>query len=53
MKTKSLQVTRGSGNVFRDLGRENADIEQFKAILAAEMWIASSRSSIGWDRASR
>ncbi len=36
MKEK-LEVARGSGNVFRDLGRENADLEQFKAILAAEV----------------
>jgi predicted XRE-type DNA-binding protein len=32
-----LEVVRGGGNVFRDLGRENADVEQFKAILAAEV----------------
>ncbi len=32
-----LEVVRGSGNVFRDLGHENADAEQFKAILAAEI----------------
>ena len=32
-----LEVVRGSGNVFRDLGHENADVEQFKAILAAEI----------------
>jgi predicted XRE-type DNA-binding protein len=31
---KSIQ---GSGNVFRDFGRENADSEQLKAILAAEI----------------
>ena len=31
-----LKVVRGSGNVFRDLGHENADVEQLKAILAAE-----------------
>lgn len=36
MKEK-LEVVRGSGNVFRDRGRENADAEQFKAILAAEI----------------
>ena len=36
MKEK-LEVVRGSGNVFRDLGNENADAEQFKAILAAEI----------------
>jgi predicted XRE-type DNA-binding protein len=28
---------RGSGNVFRDFGYENADGEQFKALLAAEI----------------
>jgi predicted XRE-type DNA-binding protein len=36
MKVK-LETVRGSGNVFRDLGRENADVEQFKALLAAEI----------------
>jgi predicted XRE-type DNA-binding protein len=30
-------VVRGGGNVFRDLGHQNADAEQFKAILAAEI----------------
>jgi predicted XRE-type DNA-binding protein len=33
----ALETVRGSGNVFRDLGHENADAEQFKAILAAEI----------------
>jgi predicted XRE-type DNA-binding protein len=37
MKREKLQIVRGSGNVFRDLGRPNADSEQFKAILAAEI----------------
>ena len=37
MKPERLEVKRGSGNVFHDLGREKADIEQFKAILAAEI----------------
>jgi hypothetical protein len=37
MKREQLDVVRGSGNVFRDLGHKNADAEQFKAILAAEM----------------
>jgi predicted XRE-type DNA-binding protein len=32
-----LAVVRGSGNVFRDLGQESADADQFKAILAAEI----------------
>lgn len=37
MKDERLQVARGSGNVFRDLGHDNADLEQFKAILAAQI----------------
>ena len=37
MKAEKLEIVRGSGNVFRDLGRENADALQFKAILAAEI----------------
>jgi len=37
MKSEKLEVVRGSGNVFRDLGHENADSEQLKAILAAEI----------------
>jgi len=37
MKDQGLDVVRGSGNVFRDLRYENADVEQFKAILAAEI----------------
>jgi len=37
MKGNRLEAARGSGNVFRDLGCENADLEQFKAILAAEI----------------
>ena len=37
MKDENLEVVRGSGNVFRDLGQKDADVEQFKAILAAEI----------------
>jgi predicted XRE-type DNA-binding protein len=36
-KAEKLEIVHGSGNVFRDLGVENADREQFKAILAAEI----------------
>ena len=46
MKDERLEVVRGSGNVFRDLGHENADIEQFKAILAAEIIKALDRESL-------
>jgi predicted XRE-type DNA-binding protein len=37
MKTEKLELVRGTGNVFRDLGHNNADTEQFKSILAAEI----------------
>jgi predicted XRE-type DNA-binding protein len=45
MKEK-LDVVRGSGNEFRDLRRENADAEQFKAILAAEIIKALGRERL-------
>ncbi|MDP2157620.1 MAG: helix-turn-helix transcriptional regulator [Nitrospirota bacterium] len=32
-----IALTRGSGNVFRDFGRSNADVEQARAILAAKI----------------
>ena len=34
---KKLEIVRGSGNIFRDLGYKNADVEQTKALLAAEI----------------
>ena len=37
MKSEKLEVVRGSGNVFRDLGHKNVDAERCKAILAAEI----------------
>lgn len=37
MRNRQLEVVRGSGNVFRDLGHKGADVDQFKAILAAEI----------------
>ena len=37
MNHEKLSVVRGSGNVFRDLGHDQADAEQFKALLAAEI----------------
>ena len=35
MKAQQLEVIRGSGNVYRDLGHDDADVKQFKALLAA------------------
>jgi predicted XRE-type DNA-binding protein len=46
MKDAKLEVVRGSGNVFHDLGHENADVEQFKAILAAEIIKALDRDHL-------
>ncbi|MFZ0771218.1 MAG: helix-turn-helix transcriptional regulator [Candidatus Sulfotelmatobacter sp.] len=44
--SEKLEVVRGSGNVFRDLGHDNADAEQFKAILAAEIIKALDREHL-------
>jgi predicted XRE-type DNA-binding protein len=37
MKSEEIELVRGSGNVFRDLGHASPDVEQLKAILAAEI----------------
>jgi predicted XRE-type DNA-binding protein len=46
MSREKLEVRRGTGNVFRDLRRKNADVEQFKAILAAEIIKALDREGL-------
>jgi predicted XRE-type DNA-binding protein len=46
MKKEKLETMRGSGNVFRDLRRENADTDQFKALLAAEIIKALDREAL-------
>ena len=46
MKKRPVEVIRGSGNIYRDLKRENADIEQLKAILAAEIIKALDREGL-------
>jgi predicted XRE-type DNA-binding protein len=46
MKRGKLELARGSGNVFRDLGHDNADSKQFKAILAAEIVKALDRDGL-------
>jgi predicted XRE-type DNA-binding protein len=35
--SEEFELTRGSGNVFRDLGHPQADAEHLKAILAAQI----------------
>ena len=46
MKSEKLEVVRGTGNVFRDVGHENADVEQCKAILAAAIIKALDREHL-------
>lgn len=46
MRGERLEVVRGSGNVFRDLGHKDADIKQCKAILAAEIIKALDRQGL-------
>src|ERR1700722_11071141 len=46
MKSEKLEVVRGSGNAFRDMGHGSADVEQFKAILAAEIIKALDREHL-------
>ena len=36
-RKEKIEIVRGSGNIFRDFGYPNADIEQLKAILAAQI----------------
>ncbi len=37
MNDEAIELVRGSGNVFADFGYPNADAEQLKALLAAEI----------------
>ena len=46
MKSEKIDLVQGSGNVFRDLGLENADAHQLKAILAAEIIKALDRDGL-------
>ena len=41
----------GSGNVYRDLGQINADVKQFKALLAAEIIKSLEREHLSVRRA--
>jgi len=51
MKDERLEVLRGSGNVYRDLGQDNADVKQFKALLAAEIIKTLDRDRLSVRRA--
>jgi predicted XRE-type DNA-binding protein len=51
MKNEELEVVRGSGNVYRDLNVPNADVRQFKALLAAEIIKALDREGLSVRKA--
>ena len=46
MKSEPFEVIRGSGNVYRDVGKDNSDLRQFKAILATEIIKALDRDGL-------
>lgn len=46
MKSEEIEIVRGSGNVFRDLGHGSPDTEQLKSILAAEIIKMLDRKSL-------
>ena len=46
MKGELLEVRRGSGNIYRDFGQDNADVKQFKALLAAEILKSLGRGGV-------
>ncbi len=46
MKSKKLEIVKGSRNVFCDLGHKHADADQFKSILAAEIIKALDREGL-------
>jgi predicted XRE-type DNA-binding protein len=49
-----LELARGSGNVYRDFGKANADVRQLKALLAAEIikWLDREQLTVraAWQR---
>ncbi len=50
MKHEKIELVHGSGNVFRDFGYANTDVEQLKAILATEIAKMLDRKKLTVDR---
>jgi len=46
VKSKKVEVARGSGNVFRDVDHKNPDAEQLKSTLAPEIIKALDREGL-------
>jgi predicted XRE-type DNA-binding protein len=51
MKMNHKELISGSRNVFRDLGKQNPDIQQLKAILAAEIIRTLDKESLSVRKA--
>ena len=51
MSESSIELVRGSGNVFRDLGDPDADLKQAKAILAARIIVVLNERGLSVRRA--
>lgn len=51
MSKDDMELVRGSGNVFRDLGLPNPEVEQLKAILAAKIIAVLDEQGISVRRA--
>ena len=49
MKKDKLEVVRGSGNIYRDFDKPDADVRQLKAILAAEIIKALDKQGLAYD----
>ena len=52
-KARPMALIHGSGNVFRDFGRPNADLEQLRALLAAEIIKTLDREKLSVREAER
>ncbi len=50
-RDKKIEVVRGSGNIYRDFSLPDADIRQFKGILAAEIIKTLDRDALTVRRA--
>jgi predicted XRE-type DNA-binding protein len=48
-----FELVRGTGNVFRDFGRVNANVEQARAILAAEIIRTLDKSGLSTREAEK
>lgn len=51
MKREQFEVIRGRGNVYRELGKDNPDLRQFKALLATEIIKALDRDRLSVRKA--